>query len=89
MIKFKFLSILALLCITASSAWALDGSGTPEDPYLIKVSQDWWDFADGVNNGTYSSSCAKLMINIGSTQTLPTLRPSRLAVSSGGWNQVH
>ena len=72
MIKFKFLSILALLCITASSAWAWSGSGnSADDPYLIQSADDWGTLADNVTNGTsYSGKFFKLTQNITATKCM-------------------
>ena len=37
-----------------------NGSGTPDDPYLIYGSTDFTDFVTNVNNGTTASACYKL-----------------------------
>ena len=48
----KFIYLPAMLMVAAASAWAWDGSGTSEVPYLIKTSADMNALATNVNNGT-------------------------------------
>jgi len=47
----KVLFMFALLCAVAQGAWGWDGSGTQTDPYKIKTSADWRQFARSVREG--------------------------------------
>ena len=51
MIKKGLLSLLLLLTMVTQGAWAWDGSGTAEDPYLISSKADWDALADNVSAG--------------------------------------
>ena len=42
----------------------INGSGTPEDPYLIYGSTDFTNFVTNVNNGTTASKCYKLETDV-------------------------
>ena len=42
----------------------LNGSGTPDDPYLIYSTTDFTNFVSKVNAGTTSSACYKLEIDV-------------------------
>jgi hypothetical protein len=50
----KLLSIITLLCLTVSSAWAWSGSGTSRSPYQIANASDLNQLASNVNNATAS-----------------------------------
>ena len=66
----KLLSILALLCLTVTSAMALDfaGQGTQELPYLITSIEDWNNLAEDVSSGeSYSGKYFQLTDNISVT----------------------
>lgn len=66
----KLLSILALLCLTGTSAWAQDfaGQGTQELPYLITSIEDWNKLAEDVSSGkSYSGKYFQLTDNISVT----------------------
>ena len=66
----KLLSILALLCLTVTSAMALDfaGQGTQELPYLITSIEDWNNLAEDVSSGeSYSGKYFQLTHNISVT----------------------
>ena len=66
----KLLSILALLCLTVTSAMALDfaGQGTQELPYLITSIEDWNKLAEDVSSGnSYSGKYFQLTDNISVT----------------------
>ena len=53
---------LFLMCLTVTSAWAWDGSGTFNDPYQIKTTGDLNQLASNVNGGTgYEGTYFKLM----------------------------
>ena len=41
-----------------------NGSGTPEDPYLISGDADFTDFVANVNNGTAADKCFKLIADV-------------------------
>ena len=41
-----------------------NGSGTPEDPYLISGDTDFTDFVANVNNGTAADKCFKLIVDV-------------------------
>ena len=72
--KQRLLSLLAaLMCLTGTNAWALDGSGTSVDPYQIATADDWEDFAALVNAADKSGLglCAILTADI--TLTDPTM----------------
>ena len=63
--KRKLLSILTLLCLTVSSAWAWSGSGTNSDPYQITSTDDLATLRNNVNNGTnYSNKYFKQTADI-------------------------
>lgn len=64
------LLLLALLFMLPKQAWALSGSGTSADPYLIATADDWNSFASKVNGGS-TGICAKLTadINLGEGTT--------------------
>ena len=56
---------LLLMCLTVTSAWAWDGSGTFNDPYQIKTTGDLNQLASNVNGGTgYEGTYFKLMNDI-------------------------
>ena len=71
MIKRRFvqgLLILALLCGAVllahpSAAWALDGTGSKDDPYQISTAADLKEFAEKVNGGD-TAACAVLTTDI-------------------------
>ena len=46
-----------------------NGSGTPNDPYLIYGSTDFTDFVTNVNNGTTASACYKLGSDVSASGT--------------------
>ena len=48
--KQKVLFVLALLGMVAQGAWAWEGSGTQNDPYLIQNLQDWKALSDDLAN---------------------------------------
>ena len=61
----KLLSIITLLCLTVSSAWAWSGSGTSSDPYRIVSTDDLATLRNNVNNGTnYNDVYFKQTANI-------------------------
>ena len=70
--KQRLLTILMTLLLSVTGAWALDGSGTSSDPYLIGSVQDWKDFAAIVNDGTNPTANAKMTadIDLGTDQTM-------------------
>ena len=47
----KKLLLNLLLMLTAATAWAWDGSGTSDDPYLITNAEDLNQLASDVNGG--------------------------------------
>ena len=62
------LLVAALLCGAVllahpSAAWALDGTGSKEDPYRISSAADLQEFAELVNDGN-TTACAVLMADI-------------------------
>ena len=46
-----------------------NGSGTPEDPYLISGDTDFTDFVTNVNNGTAADKCFKLIFDVSASGT--------------------
>ena len=48
-----------------------NGSGTLGDPYLIYTDEDYSNFVTNVNNGTTSSACYKLEIDVSASGTNP------------------
>ena len=66
---FLILSILlALLTIGQAKAQGLTGSGTTDDPYLIRSNADWTSFAQSVTNDTtYAGQTVKLTADITAT----------------------
>jgi len=50
--KKKVMMTIALLCAVAQGAWAWDGNGTKDSPWLIATTTDLDALADGVNGGT-------------------------------------
>ena len=54
---------LLLSLLTAQTAWAFDGEGTSESPYLIKTADDWATFAQNINSGTDADKYYKLSNN--------------------------
>ena len=67
--KKKLFSLLALLCLTISGAWAITGSGTSNNPYLIGSLNDWNTFASKIESGE-TTACAKLTANIEGVSTM-------------------
>lgn len=67
--KKKLFSLLALLCLTISGAWAITGSGTSDNPYLIGGLNDWNTFASKIESGE-TTACAKLTANIEGVSTM-------------------
>lgn len=67
--KKKLFSLLALLCLTISGAWAITGSGTSDNPYLIGGLNDWNTFASKIESGEITA-CAKLTANIEGVSTM-------------------
>lgn len=65
--------ILWLLCVTLNSAlsFALSGSGTEADPYLIQSRADFEEFANPANAAIYWASfqCTKLMCDLNLADT--------------------
>lgn len=56
---------LLLMCLTVTTTWAWDGSGTFNDPYQIKTTGDLNQLASNVNGGTgYEGKYFKLMNDI-------------------------
>ena len=63
--KQKAIALLALLLITVQYMWAWDGSGTQADPYKIKSSADWQEFAIKVSMGnSYQGTFFKMTNDI-------------------------
>lgn len=59
---------LLLMCLTVTTAWAWDGSGTFNDPYQIKTTGDLNQLASDVNGGIgYEGTYFKLMNDINYT----------------------
>ena len=65
----KIFSILVLLCLAVSGAWALTGSGTSSSPYLIGSLDDWNAFAAKTNAGE-NTAWGKLTANIEGVTTM-------------------
>lgn len=63
--KQKAITLLALLLITVQYMWAWEGSGTQADPYKIKSSADWQEFAIKVSMGnSYQGTFFKMTNDI-------------------------
>ncbi|MBE6324903.1 MAG: hypothetical protein E7074_08040 [Bacteroidales bacterium] len=63
---------LLLMCLTVTTAWAWDGSGTFNDPYQIKTTGDLNQLASSVNGGTgYEGMYFKLMNDINFNPSTP------------------
>ena len=60
--KQRILFTLALLCAIAQGAWAWEGNGTKNNPWLIKTTADLDQIAESVNSGarTYAKKYFKL-----------------------------
>ncbi len=57
----KVFMFFAFLCVAVQGAWALDGAGTETNPYLIRTTADWNEFAQSVTNGnTYAGKYLQL-----------------------------
>ena len=62
--------LLLVMMLTATTAWAWDGSGTQEDPYQIKTTGDLDLLATDVNAGTtYEGTYFKVMNDIAYSHT--------------------
>ena len=63
---------LLLMCLTVTTAWAWDGSGSFNDPYQIKTTGDLNQLASDVNGGTgYEGTYFKLMNDINFNPSTP------------------
>lgn len=60
--------LTALLAVT--QVWAISGSGTSANPYLISSKSDWDTFAGYVNNGTKSNAYARQTADISGITTI-------------------
>lgn len=71
--KTKILSILALLLTVTQGAWALSGSGTQADPYLITSASDWHELAiqqTAYATGKYYRLTADIIVTEGTNANL-------------------
>ena len=68
----KLLSLLVLLMVAVTGAWAdgLSGEGTAGSPYLIQSDDDWTEFC--TNFDTYRTSVVKLTTDVTITTPLGT-----------------
>lgn len=63
---------LLLMCLTVTTAWAWDGTGSFNDPYQIKTTGDLNQLASDVNGGTgYEGKYFKLMNDINFNPSTP------------------
>lgn len=63
---------LLLMCLTVTTAWAWDGTGSFNDPYQIKTTGDLNQLASSVNGGTgYEGMYFKLMNDINFNPSTP------------------
>ncbi len=63
---------LLLMCLTVTTAWAWDGTGSFNDPYQIKTTGDLNQLASDVNGGTgYEGTYFKLMNDINFNPSTP------------------
>jgi len=70
----------AMMC-TATSAWALSGTGTSGDPYLIGSVSDWNEFATKVSNGE-SNIYVKLTVNtVGKATSISASEATQITTS--------
>ena len=62
--KKNLLIVFALMCAVVQGAWAWEGSGTSTDPYLIKTSDDWKEFARSIRGYDFQGKHFRMTADI-------------------------
>lgn len=83
--KTKTTFIIALLMAVAQTVFAFDGSGTGDDPFLIKSAADWDQLAEDVENGKVKGTDAFMLTsNISVNKSIGTLEHPFTGTFDGG-----